>query len=219
MSNLKDRIAIFEDNNNILKSITRILEAEGYTIVGKYVSGDKLFEKLISCEPSIVILDIQMPGLSGVELIPKIKSFNRQIKILMQTVFEDEEKISQTILAGADGYLLKSELFEKLTDTIERIKIGENPISPKVANVVFQMLAKGKIAVPQALEKRTQYNFTQRERQILNEMISGKSYKQISDELIISYETVHSHIKNIYKKLEVSSMTEAVSKALQEGIL
>lgn len=219
MTNRKDRIAIFEDNVNILNSVSLFLESGGYLVVGKFISGEDLLNKLETCRPNFVLLDIQMPGESGISLIPKIKKYNPEIKILIQTVFEDVDTINQAIIIGADGYILKSDLYNKLFESIERIKIGENPMSATIASTVFQLYKRSKPSFNKPETETLVYTFTQREKEILSLMVQGKSYKQISEDLYVSYETVHSHIKNIYKKLDVSSMTEAVCKAIQEKLI
>lgn len=219
MTNRKDRIAIFEDNINILNSVSLFLESGGYSVVGQYINGEDLSIKLENSRPNFVILDIQMPGETGISLIPKIKDFNPEIKILIQTVFDDADKISQAILAGADGYILKSDLYHKLFECIERIKYGENPMSEKIASALFQIYRNKKSSFQKTETNPAEYTFTLREKEILTLMVQGKSYKQISDDLFISYETVHSHIKNIYKKLDVSSMTEAVSMVIQKRLI
>lgn len=183
------------------------------------MNGDQLEDKLVKAKASIIILDIEMPGDNGIELVKKIRKVDSEVKIIMQTVYEDDDILFAAITAGANGYILKADLFDKLIPALREVSLGGAPMSPLIAAKVFklfQVLSQDRSLEPVA---QTEYNLTNREHEILELLVEGKSYKLIASDLFVSYETVHSHIKNIYKKLHVASMTEAVSKAIKDKII
>lgn len=212
------RIAIFDDNKNIRESIGMLLSTEAsFEMVGAFCHVLDCVEDIVSCKPDIVLMDIEMPGMTGIEAVKQIKKEFPQVQVLMQTVFEDDERVFDSICAGASGYILKNFLNTKLIDAIKELQYGGSPMSPSIARKVLNKMQE----IPQHVkpEEAPDYNLTPREKEVLGCIVEGLAYKMIADKLTISYETVRSHVKKIYEKLHVASLTEAVSKAMKERIV
>jgi DNA-binding NarL/FixJ family response regulator len=212
------RIAIFDDNKNIRDSITLLLQTvPEFEVAGSFSNVLDCVDDIRECKPDIVLMDIEMPGMTGIEAVHTIKKEFPQVLILMQTVFEDDDRVFDSICAGASGYLLKNFLNTKLVDSIKELQYGGSPMSPSIARKVFNRMQQ----IPQLFkpEEVPDYNLTPREKEVLSCIVDGLSYKMIADKLSISYETVRSHVKKIYEKLHVASLTEVVSKAMKERIV
>lgn len=212
------RIAIFDDNKNIRDSITMLLQTvPEFEVAGSFSNVLDCVEDVRECKPDIVLMDIEMPGMTGIEAVRSIKKEFPQVLILMQTVFEDDDRVFDSICAGASGYLLKNFLNTKLVESINELQYGGSPMSPSIARKVFNRMQQ----IPQLFrpEEVPDYNLTPREKEVLSCIVDGLSYKMIADKLSISYETVRSHVKKIYEKLHVASLTEVVSKAMKERIV
>jgi DNA-binding NarL/FixJ family response regulator len=212
------RIAIFDDNRNIRDSISMLLNTEkDFKVVGSFANVLNSLRDVESCQPDVILMDIEMPGMSGIEAVKTIKSRFPDIQILMQTVFEDDDRVFDSICAGASGYILKNFLNTKLIDFIKELQFGGSPMSPSIARKVLMRMQQ----VQQDLrpEQPQDYQLTKREKEVLACVVNGLSYKMIADQLFISYETVRTHIKNIYEKLHVVSLSQAVSKAMKERIV
>ena len=212
------RIAIFDDNKNIRESIGLLLKMENeFEVVGSFSHVLDCIEDIRECNPDIILMDIEMPGMSGIEAVRTIKKEFPQVQILMQTVFDDDDRVFDSICAGASGYILKNFINTKLVDSIKELQYGGSPMSPAIARKVLTRMQQipDQVIVPEAPD----YHLTNREKEVLACMVNGLSYKMIADELQIGYETVRSHIKNIYKKLHVASLTEMVAKAIQQRIV
>lgn len=151
-----------------------------------------------------------MPGMSGIEAVKKVRQFNKQVAILMLTVFDDNKNVFDAICAGASGYLLKKNVSDKLIPFVNDVLSGGAPMSPAIAKMVINAMQK----MPGEA-----YNFTGREKEILALLCKGNSYKMIASELNLAFETIRSYIKKIYEKLQVHSATEAVSKAINERLV
>jgi DNA-binding NarL/FixJ family response regulator len=211
---MKTRVCIFDDNKKILESFSLMMAtSETIEICGLYNNWNGVVDKIQDCAAEVVIMDIEIPPQNGIEAVRTIRKVNENIPIIMFTVFEDNAKIFDSICAGANGYLLKKTDPEKLIQSIEEVKLGGAPMSPSIARKVLEKLQN----VSQPLT--TNYELTQREKEILKLLTKGLSYKMIAAECGISFETVRTHIKNIYSKLHVASMTEAVAKAIHERIV
>jgi DNA-binding NarL/FixJ family response regulator len=212
------RIAIFDDNKNIRDSITMLLQTvPSFEVVGSFCHVLDCIDDITECRPDIILMDIEMPGMTGIEAVHTIKKAFPQIQVLMQTVFEDDDRVFDSICAGASGYILKNHLNTKLVDAIIELQYGGSPMSPSIARKVLNKLQQ----IPQHVrpEEAPDYQLTPREKEVLACIVNGLAYKMIADQLTISYETVRSHVKKIYEKLHVASLTEAVSKAMKERIV
>lgn len=212
------RIALFDDNKNIRESISLLLKTNpAFEVVGVFSHVLDCIEDVKECNPDVVLMDIEMPGMSGIEAVRAIKKELPQVQILMQTVFEDDDRVFDSICAGASGYILKNNLNVKLIDAIIELQFGGSPMSPTIARKVLNKLQQ--ITARVVPEKAPEYNLTSREKEVLTCLVNGQSYKMIGAELKISYETVRSHVKKIYEKLHVASLTEVVAKAINQRIV
>ena len=212
------RIAIFDDNKNIRESIGMLLSTENsFEVVGSFSHVLDCLEDITTCKPDVILMDIEMPGMSGIEAVKTIRKEFPQIQILMQTVFEDDDRVFDSICSGASGYILKNFLNTKLIDAIKELQYGGSPMSPSIARKVFNKMQQ----IPQFVkpEEAPNYDLTPREKEVLSCIVEGLAYKMIADKLKISYETVRSHVKKIYEKLHVASLTEAVAKAIHQRIV
>lgn len=212
------RIALFDDNRNVRESITLLLQTEpSFEMVGAFSHVLDCIEDLHECKPDVVLMDIEMPGMTGIEATRLIKKELPSVQVLMQTVFEDDDRVFDSICAGASGYILKNHLNTKLVDAIKELQYGGSPMSPSIARKVLNKLQA--IPRPAGKEVSGDYQLTPREKDVLSCIVSGLSYKMIGSELHISYETVRSHVKKIYEKLHVASLTEMVAKAINQRIV
>lgn len=212
------RIAIFDDNKNIRESITLLLKTvPGFEVVGSFSHVLDCVEDVRDSKPDIVLMDIEMPGMTGIEAVKSIKKEFPHIQVLMQTVFEDDDRVFDSICAGASGYILKNYLNTKLIESIMELQYGGSPMSPSVARKVLNKMQQ----IPQHVrpEEAPDYQLTPREKEVLTCLVNGQSYKMIAADLHISYETVRSHVKKIYEKLHVASLTEVVAKAINQRLV
>ncbi len=211
------RIAIFDDNRNIRESIALLLNTEpGFDVVGSFSHVLDCVDDVRGCKPDVVLMDIEMPGMTGIEGVQLLKLAFPQVQILMQTVFEDDDRVFDSICAGASGYILKNHLNTRLVDAIKELQFGGSPMSPSIARKVLNKLQQ---SPPAKQQPAPDYRLTPREKEVLACIVNGLSYKMIADQLHISYETVRSHVKKIYEKLHVASLTEAVAKAIHQRIV
>lgn len=212
------RVAIFDDNRNIRESISLLLDTvQGFNVVGSFSHVLDCVDDLAACKPDIVLMDIEMPGMSGIEAVRLLKKEFPHIQVLMQTVFEDDERVFDSICAGASGYILKNQLNSRLVESLQELQFGGSPMSPSIARKVLNKMQQ----IPQHIrnEPPPDYQLTPREKEVLACIVNGLAYKMIADQLHISYETVRSHVKKIYEKLHVASLTEAVAKAINQKIV
>ncbi len=192
------RIAIFDDNKNIRESISMLLSTvPHFDVVGSFSHVLDCIEDVQECRPDIVLMDIEMPGMTGIEAVGKIKKELPHIQVLMQTVFEDDDRVFDSICAGASGYILKNYLNTKLVDSINELQYGGSPMSPSIARkVLSKMQSVASVIKP---EEAPDYHLTAREKEVLSCLVNGLSYKMIGGQLHISYETVRSHVKKYTK--------------------
>lgn len=210
------KVAVFEDNKDLREGIKAILNGSpGFACVGAYANATNLARRLKEDEPNAVLMDIQMPGISGIEAVAILRQEFPALPVLMQTVFEDESKVFAAICAGANGYLLKNTPPVKFLEAIKEVAEGGSPMTPSIAAKVLKMF---KSQQPKA-DVGNDFFLTPREKEILSLLVDGLGYKMVADKLFISYETVHSHVKKIYGKLHVKSINEAVSKALRNRLV
>lgn len=211
-------MAIFDDNRNIRESIGLLLDTvQGFNVVGSFSHVLDCVEDVAACKPDIVLMDIEMPGMSGIEAVRLLKKEFPHIQVLMQTVFEDDERVFDSICSGASGYILKNQLNTRLVESLQELQFGGSPMSPSIARKVLNKMQQ----IPQHVRNGPppDYQLTPREKEVLACIVNGLAYKMIADQLHISYETVRSHVKKIYEKLHVASLTEAVAKAINQKIV
>ena len=206
-------ILLFEDNTVLRESINSLIDfSSDFVLLGSFANAIQVEEQVKALKPELILMDIDMPGLTGIEAVKRIRKFNEEVHIIMLTVFEESETVLNAIFAGASGYLLKKHLTDRLISSMHEVLNGGAPMSPGVARLVI-----GNMHASTA--SKNKYDLTSREKEILTSLSEGNSYKIIAEKYFISIDTVRSHLKNIYKKLHVHSQTEAVVKALNEKIL
>ena len=209
------RIAVFEDNKHLRTTLQVLLEsADGFTCTGVYANCNDMLNVLNENPCDIVLMDIEMPGLNGIEAAKLIRQHFPGVHVLIQTAFFDDNYIFNAICAGASGYILKTTSPSGYIDALKEVENGGSPMTPGIAR---RMLELFRVNMQPAVT--TDYQLTTREKEILQMLVNGKSYKMIAAELKIATDTVKSHIKNIYAKLHVNSGTEAVSKAIRDRIV
>ena len=207
-------VIIYDDNATRRESLKILLEsAEGYIVCGMFGSCVHVEQHMKEFEPDIVLMDIQMPECDGIEGVKKISEFFPNTKVIMQTVFEDDDKIFDAIKFGASGYILKKAEPHKIIEAIEEVLQGGSAMTPSIATKVLGFFRS------QSDHNQNKFGLSDREKEILNELVDGKSYKMVAEKLSISYHTVNSHIKKIYDKLQVHSVGEAISKAIHQKIV
>jgi len=209
------RVAVFDDNANRRDGLKLLIDSCGtMECVGVWADCRDVLQHVTTTVPDVVLMDIDMPHVDGIEGVKRIRSQFKDIRILMQTVFEDSGKIFEAILAGADGYLLKQTSPTELLDGIVEVVNGGAPMTPAVAKKVLRLAAhKG------ARTSTNDFSLTERETEILKLLVDGYSYKLIAEHCGISYATVNTHVSHIYEKLQVKSAASAVSLALREGLV
>jgi DNA-binding NarL/FixJ family response regulator len=209
------KVCIFDDNKNILQSLQLLLQGSNeIEVTGVYEDANNIEEALILSEPDVVLMDIAMPGINGIEAVRQIKKINAAITVIMQTIFEDEERIFSSILAGASGYLTKDAPPLTIIEAVKDAYKGGTPMTPCIAKKIIQQFQlQNKTISPE------EYNLTAKEREVLRLLADGLSYKMIANKLNMGYDTAHTHIKSIYRKLHVASMGEAISKAIRGKII
>jgi DNA-binding NarL/FixJ family response regulator len=185
--------------------------------MGDFENCTRVVEHVRDLKPDVILMDIEMPGISGVEAVKIIKKNFPDIIIVMQTVFEDDDKVFDAICNGASGYLLKDTPPARLMESIVEAYQGGAPMSPSIARKTLNLFQQ--FLSPFADAKHEDYNLSPREKDVLICLVKGFSYKMIAAECTISFDTVRSHIRNIYHKLHVASMSEAVAKAIKERLV
>lgn len=193
------RIAIFDDNKNIRNSIVMLLKTvPEFEVVGNFSDAWNCVQKVLTCYPDIILMDIEMPGINGIEAVKLVKKEVPDVLVIIQTVFEDEDRIFDSLKAGASSYILKNRLNQTLRDVIYEIKTGSSTMTPWVAGKILSMNNKAK-------DRKYQPDFkgylTPRDMEILTCIVDGMSYNMIAANLDISAESVTEHIVNVYKKL------------------
>ncbi len=205
------KIVLFEDNDRLRESLAYLLKMNGYDVVGDYNHCSDAANIARVYLPDVVLMDIDMPGDNGIKGVRWIKEARPQTSVIMYTVFEDDEKLFECLCAGANGYLLKKTPPAKLFDAIQEVLEGGAPMSPVIARKVLNTF--------QVKETSNKYNLSPREIEVLQWLIKGYSIKIIAAEMKLAFDTVRSHLKNIYQKLHVNCGKEAIAKALSERIV
>jgi DNA-binding NarL/FixJ family response regulator len=208
------RVAVYEDNDDLREALGELVSSTpGLELASSRSSCERVAEEASNHRPDVVVMDIGLPGCSGVEGVRRLKTAHPEIEVLMLTVYEDEQRIFEAICAGASGYLLKMATADAIVRAIREVNDGGAPMTPRVARHVLGMFQRGSsFAAANCL-------ISSREREVLSALVDGCSYKMIADRLGVSVDTVRSHIKHIYEKLHVHSKSEAVVKALRNGLI
>ncbi len=206
------RLVIVEDDPILLESLKVLLGGEtGITVAGAFSNAEDALRALKKSSPEVMLADLGLPGMSGTDLIKKAKEDMPQLEIMAHTVFEDRENVFSAIKAGASGYILKGSSPREIVEAIHEVHRGGAPMSPKIARKVIHEFQDENVG--------EQFLLSQREKDIVKCIEQGLTYKEISIRLSISAHTVHTHIKNIYEKLQAKDRGEALIKARKTGII
>lgn len=206
------RIAIFEDNQQFRESLEFvILSEEGYELCGSFEDTSRLLRKVEQSMPDLILMDINIPGVNGIEAVKEIRQHFPSIYVCMQTVFDEDDKVFASLCAGASGYILKNSPADRILQAINEVANGGAFFTPSIAKKILSSFKSG--VEPELIQ------LSDREREVLSHLVDGLSYKMIAQKCHISYDTVHSHIKKIYEKLHVNSKSEAVAKALRQRLI
>ena len=208
------RILIYEDNATLRESLSNLLAlTEEYKVIASFPDCMRVEAQVKEHRPDVVLMDIDLPEINGIEAVKKIRRFDEGVQIIMLTVFDDNTHVYQALYAGANGYLLKKYVSDKLINSIQEVLQGGAPMSPTIARMIINNMQQPIQATG------NNYQLTNREKEILQLLSKGNSFKLIAAELTISLDTVRTHIKHIYDKLHVRSQIEAVSKAINEKLV
>ena len=207
-------VVIVEDQRALREGLGRLVEGTpGFTVLGSYASMELALAARPARPPNVVLLDVELPGMSGIEGVGRLRARFPEVQVLMLTVYGDNDRVFEAICAGASGYLLKDTPPARLIEAIRELAAGGAPMSPEVARKVVTMFQR--VAPPRSPE----YHLSPRETQTLRLLADGHSYKTAAAALDVSPDTIRFHIRNIYEKLHVHSKSEAVLKAFRSGIL
>jgi DNA-binding NarL/FixJ family response regulator len=208
------KVLLYEDNPQLREGLTMLIDgSDGFTVLSSYKNCDNVTDEVEAWKPDVILMDIDMPGTNGIEGLKKIRAKNTDVKILMLTVFDDNKNVFEAVRNGANGYVLKKTAPAKLLEYIEEAATGGAPMTASIATQVLKMFSQINTS------QNDDYNLSDREKQVLQLLVDGYSYKMIASEMFISIDTVRSHIKKIYEKLHVNSKSEAVAKAFKDRLL
>ncbi len=207
-------IIMYDDNDAVRDSVSMLLQGvAGFKLVASYPHCLNVIDNVKETRPDVVLMDIDMPGIDGIEGVRQISKNFPHLQILMLTTFDDDEKVFAAIKAGAGGYILKNAAPKSLVNAISEVNDGGAPLTPGIARKVLNQFHQ---LAPE--ETKEDYRLSIREKEVLSLLVDGHSYKMIAGKLNITYDTVRAHIKKIYEKLHVASMTEAVAKAINKKL-
>ena len=204
-------VSIVEDNDQLRGTLARVIgRAEGFVCLGQHATAEAALENLPKEKPNVVIMDINLPGMNGVECVRRLKQVLPGTQVMMLTAYEDTENIFNSLAAGATGYMLKRTPRAELLDAIREVERGGSPMTTHIARKVVQSFLK-----PVTAGQPAEEGLSPREKEVLDLLSQGFMYKEIADKLGISFETVRTYIRRIYEKLQVRTRTEAVAKFLR----
>lgn len=210
------RVIIFDDNKDLRGMFRLLVEAQPDMVcVAAHPDLSQVLRDIGAAQPDVIVMDVQMPGMSGIEGVRLIKARFPQARILMQTVFDDNEKVFEAVRAGACGYILKTASADEMMKAIRDVHGGGSAMTPAIAAKVLDHFRHASPAAAKGVDP----GLSDREKEVLMRLVDGCSYKMIAATLGISYHTVNTHIRHIYEKLHVGSSTEAVSKALKDRLV
>ncbi|MDO1450805.1 response regulator transcription factor [Rhodocytophaga aerolata] len=208
------KLLLYEDNKPLREGLSMLMGgSEGFMVAGAFPNCNNVVEEVALLKPDVVLMDINMPGVGGLAGLKLIKNQFPEVKVVMLTVFDDNQTVFDAMKAGADGYLLKKTPPAKLLEYLQDVYQGGAAMTASVARQVLQLFAHAPV-----IEQKKDYQLSDREKEVLQWLVNGYSYKMIAGQLFISLETVRSHIKKIYEKLHVHSKTEAVTKAYKDKL-
>ena len=208
---MRIKVAIVEDNKQIREGLAALIGgSEGFECIATYESAEEALKGLPSCDPDVVLMDIQLPKMSGIECVRNLKEHDPDLQIMMLTVFDDDEKVFESLVAGATGYILKRTPPAQLLEAIRELHEGGSPMSDQIARKVVQAFQQ------MGTSSKETETLSEREAEILSILAKGYHDKEIADRFFLSIKTVRTHLRNIYRKLHVRSRTEAVVKYLHK---
>jgi DNA-binding NarL/FixJ family response regulator len=220
------RVLVVEDQPKILKAQIKLLETyDEIEIVGEALSGESALEKIEECKPEVILLDLGLPQMSGIDVTKKVKASNPEIEILIFTIFDEEEKVTEAIAAGAAGYLLKGTPVEKIVEGIKDVKAGGAVIQPNLARALLRLIGAsvnergGNGLHFERPPGEAQSVLTDRELEILQIIAKGLSNNEAAKVLGLSKATIRTHLEHIYEKLDVTNRVEAVTEGIRQGII
>src|SRR5687768_14637575 len=208
------KVLLYEDNPQLREGLTMLISgSDGFEVVAAFKNCENVVGEVSAFDPDVILMDIDMPGVNGIEGLKRVRAVNDSVKILMLTVFDDNQNVFQAISNGANGYVLKKTPPARLLEYIAEAASGGAPMTASIATQVLKMFAN------MNTKQGEDYNLSDREKQVLQLLVDGYSYKMIAGEMFIAIDTVRSHIKKIYEKLHVNSKSEAVAKAFKDKIV
>lgn len=203
------RVSIVEDDDDIRETLALLIDdSDGFRCVSRYADAEAALTGLAEDAPDVILMDLQLPGMSGIEATPRVKTILPDTDVVMLTVHRDDDLVFQALTAGATGYLVKESQTDHILDALREVREGGAPMSSNIARMIVK-----------SFQKASASPLSPRETEVLSELCRGQSYRLIATTLHISEDTVHFHIKNIYKKLQVHSKSAAVAKALKDRLV
>ena len=206
------KVALVDDNVDLREGLQIVMKehSDEFICIGAFADAESAIKKIPELKPDVVLMDINLPGMSGIDCLKQLKPKMPDLDVIMLTVFADDETVFDSLCAGACGYITKNASPEKILDAIREVRDGGAPMSGRIARMVVSSFK---------IPGDTSSQLTEREREVLDQLCKGKSYKMVADALSITHDTVRHHIKNIYKKLEVHSVSEAILKTMKKKII
>lgn len=209
MNYSKSKIVIVEDNDAVREGFSLIINSvSDYYVVNTYANAEDAIKRIKTDQPNVVLMDLELPGINGIEAISIIKKDHPNIEFIVNTIYENSDLVFQALCAGASGYITKNTNHSELLDAIDEVLNGGAPMSSKIAKMVVA-----------SFQKNHNSPLSPRETEVLELLAKGKSYSMIAQELFVTKETAKSHIKNIYSKLQVNSKSEAIAKATKDKLI